>query len=704
MKELINILTLKEDKISLKILFLLIAISFAFSIGIRMIWVYQVSGNGDFVWNNEIMINTNDGYMFAEGARDIIAGFHQKLDSSRVGDSASMLTAFLYKILPIKFETLILYMPAVLGSLIVVPIILIGRALNFTMLGFFASLLGGIAWSYYHRTMVGYYDSDMLIIVLPLFILWSLILSVTHNKDKYLVFSTITTILYNLWYPGSYSLNIALLGMLIAYILIFDRKNEFNYKIVIFMGIAIAKISLPIQALLAITLYLFFNFYKNADKFIYYILGVVFLLVAFTGGIEPITKNLTYYIFRPETVSNTGESFKFFSVVQTVREAGSIPFETFANRISGHQVTFFLSTVGYILMAFRYRIMLLLLPMLGLGFLAYSGGLRFTIYAVPVNALGVAYLVFLATNSINKNFVKYGVISFLFALMIYPNIKHIMGYTVPTVFNKEEVKILDKLKSIADREDYVLSWWDYGYPIRYYADVKTFIDGGKHVGRDNYPVSFSLVYPQVESANMARLIAEYDENTGKKDSFLQQTLKEYNFKNIETFLQTIKSKKFKPHKKTVDIYYYLPLRMTQIYATVALFSYIDLHTGKRNFQPFFYQTTSFKDIGNKILLSNGIEINKINSTLKVGTQNIPISKFIITSYGFGNRLNKDVRELNPFGGVVVVYMKSYHRFMVMDTRTFNSTYIQLFVLENYDREFFEPVILNPLVKVYKLKI
>ena len=52
----------------------------------------------------------------------------------------------------------------------------------------------------------------------------------------------------------------------------------------------------------------------------------------------------------------------------------------------------------------------------------------------------------------------------------------------------------------------------------------------------------------------------------------------------------------------------------------------------------------------------------------------------------------------------VIYMKSYNKFLVLDKKMFNSLYIQLFVLENYDNKLFEPVILNPLSKIYKLKI
>ncbi len=85
--------------------------------------------------------------------------------------------------------------------------------------------------------------------------------------------------------------------------------------------------------------------------------------------------------------------------------------------------------------------------------------------------------------------------------VLYPNYKHIQSYKVPTVFNKDEVKVLNDLQSKTDREDYVISWWDYGYPIRYYADVKTLGDGGKHSGSVNFPLSFMLTHSQKRSCS-----------------------------------------------------------------------------------------------------------------------------------------------------------------------------------------------------------
>ncbi len=52
------------------------------------------------------MIISNDGYAFAEGARDMIAGFHQPNDLSYYGSSLSTLTYWLYKITPFLSKVL----------------------------------------------------------------------------------------------------------------------------------------------------------------------------------------------------------------------------------------------------------------------------------------------------------------------------------------------------------------------------------------------------------------------------------------------------------------------------------------------------------------------------------------------------------------------------------------------------------------------
>ncbi len=73
-------------------------------------------------------------------------------------------------------------MPAFFASLIVIPLVLIGQSINRIEVGFIAALVGSIAHSYYNRTMVGYYDTDLLNIVLPVVLLWSLIWAIKTSK------------------------------------------------------------------------------------------------------------------------------------------------------------------------------------------------------------------------------------------------------------------------------------------------------------------------------------------------------------------------------------------------------------------------------------------------------------------------------------------------------------------------------------------
>ncbi|MFT7004971.1 MAG: undecaprenyl-diphosphooligosaccharide--protein glycosyltransferase [Sulfurimonas sp.] len=695
-----------------------IVIAFIFSVAIRMIWVYQFGGYEAFMFNSQFMINTNDGYFWAEGARDLLSGISQDNDLSPITTAASQLTALFAYILPFSFESVIFYMPVVLSSLIVIPMILIAKSIDNLELGFIAALFASVAWSYYNRTMVGYYDTDMLNIVLPMFLLWSIIWAVKTNEDKYLLITAIDILVYRWWYPQSYSLELSFFTLILFYALVFDRKNLYNYKLLAIMMFAMLNIDGFIR--FPIVVFVFYAFkQENLQKYVYHVLAISVLAFFATGGFNPIWGQLKGYVFKDAIESSKdGLNLHFYSVMQTIREAGQIPFETFANRISGHTITLLLSIGGYIYLAYKHRIMLFGLPLIGLGFLALVGGLRFTIYAVPILAFGVAFLITQISLKMPTKKLKYlSMIAFTLAIL-YPNYKHIDSYKVPTVFNSDEVKVLDKLKNISDREDYVVSWWDYGYPIRYYADVKTLADGGKHSGSVNFPVSYMLSNQQEVSAKMARLDVEYTEKgfiTRKQNEDLNESEKikiftnieemttEYGFNDTNDFLLSLETD-IKLPKKTRNIYFYLPYRMLNIFPTVNVFSNINLMNGDKKTAPFFFMSRNFKETDKSIELGRGVSLNKEDNTITIGKSKIPLKRVISTFYDKNSELQKKIRLVNLGANFNLIYMADYKTFLVVDDAVYNSLYIQLMVLEEYDKSLFEQVITNPHAKVYKLKI
>ncbi len=734
----------KETKLTL----LYISIAFLFSVLMRLIWIYQFYGYEPFMFHGQFMINTNDGYIWAEGARDLLSGsstnpdaqnfydtFHQYNDLSPVSSAASQLTAFFAYLLPFSFESVIFYMPMFLGSLVVVPIILIAKNLKNLEMGFIAALLASIAWSYYNRTMVGYYDTDMLNIVLPVLLLWSIIWAINTNQDRYLIITALDILVYRWWYPQSYALEFSFFSLILLYTLIYDRKNLYNYKLLAIMMFAMMNIDGFIRLPIVIGIYYLFKF-EQVQKYVYHILGLAVFGFFLSGGFNPIWGKLQPYVFGNEVdVATKGFKLHFYAVMQTVREAGKIPFETFANRISGHTIVFFFSLIGYGWLSYRHKSMLLGLPLVGLGFLAWFGGLRFTIYAVPVLALGMGFLITelsrvafykgeaKATHPNGNNgraalAVSKIVMILLTLAVLSPNIKHIIEYKVPTVFTHNEVKVLDRLSKSVSREDYVVSWWDYGYPIRYYSDVKTLVDGGKHGGSVNFPVSYILTNSQEKAAKMARLDVEYTEKTfafqkeHKQEivdknltifSNIEQMTKEYGYDDTNDFLLSLETD-IKLPKKTRDIYLYLPFRMLNIYPTVKVFSNLDLMSGMKYKRPFFYMSKNYKQVKNILHLGNGISLNLQTKELSLGSKKVKIRRFVTTVYDREQKLRKKVDLIDFSSNISLIYMKNYNTFLVLDEATYNSLFIQLMVLEEYDKNLFEAVELTPHAKVYKLKI
>jgi len=686
-------------------------LAYIFSIVVGFIWVYQFWGYEPFMWNDQFMINTNDGYFWAEGARDIIAGFHQKNDLSPVNNSLPILTAFLYKILPFSFETIIFYMSRFLASLVVIPVILIAKELKELETGFIAALLSSIAFSYYNRTLVGYYDTDMLNIVLPVFLLWSLIGALTTKKNYFLLLTVFDILAYRAWYPQSYALEFSFWALIGVYVLYkkYKQKEDISYEIALLTIMMLAMIQLHWGVrLVAITVFYIAFLKEKAQSYLWYIFLTAIGLFFLSGGFDPIWGQLKKYIFKEEIKTNKDElQLHFFTVMQTVREAGKISFEMFANRISGHMSIFFLSLIGYGWLLWRYRVMLLSLPLVGLGFLAWFGGLRFTIYAIVPLAFGMGFLIMEATKFFQIKLFKMIFVSAAVLLILAPNLYHVWIYRVPTVFVKEEVKVLDQLKHIASREDYVVSWWDYGYPIRYYSDVKTLIDGGKHSGEDNYLVSYLLSTNQKDAAKLARFDVEYTERKYSlkfnRPVVAQMTL-DNNFTDVNDFLLSLED--IKPPKKTRDIYLYLPLRMISIFPTIMRFSNLDVMSAEIVRKPFFLFTKNFVQVPNKIIaLAQGIktQFDLQNATLEIKNKVFPVKEFILTKYNKEGKLEVKREELHPDGVLNVIYMQQNNQFLFLDNDMLNSTFIQLFVLEAYDKTLYEPIILSPLAKVYRLK-
>lgn len=745
-----------------------ILIAYAFSLLCRFYWVVWASSFEPFYFNGELMINSNDGYAFAEGARDMIAGFHQPNDLSYFDSPLSALTYYIYELTPFSFESIILYMSAFFSSLIVLPLVLIGSLYQQKFMGFLAALFASIAVSYYNRTMIGYYDTDMLVTVLPCFFVYFLMRLIIKKDFLSLIALPLLMSFYLWYYPSSYTLNVALMGLFLLYTLVFHRKDKLFFMALIFMIIALSPIAWYYELALLALLFALFVFKNDFFKPVLLgILGALALILLFlSGGLEPILYQLQFYIFKSDASADFSKGFVYFNVSKTIQEASQIDISTFARRISSSELAFIFSIAGLLLLFKRHKSMILFLPLLALGFLALFGGLRFTIYAVPAMALGLAYFcVFIGEKILNFNAFKelslYTATSLILALLALAffalflseltfeffvlfaggffallllkfrllkaacfvaifslsflslgfALAHIYDYKASTVLTNAEVKSLDKLKSIAKPEDYAITWWDYGYALRYYSDVKTLVDGGKHLGRDNFFPSFVLVNDENSSANMARLSVEYTEKSFSKPpgkeggDLLKAMMKDYNQSNEFLFFESLKDKNFIiKEPKTRDVYLYMPARMAAIFSTVASFSKIDLSTGELN-QPFIFSTALALASEPQIALSNGFLIENDFKSLLIGDRKLAINSIYEISSVEKGEFKSIVLDKNAKYFVFILKENFVYpmQFIIMDKSMFQSAFVQMFFLNRFDKDLFELVINDKHGKVFRLK-
>jgi len=350
---------------------------------------------------------------------------------------------------------------------------------------------------------------------------------------------------------------------------------------------------------------------------------------------------------------------------------------------------------------FRHKQFIVALPLIGVGVFSLIGGLRFTVYAVPIAAISFVYLSFVVGKLLFKEnkIAKYVFIILATLAMLYPNIKHIEGYLVPTVLNKAEVNDLVRLNAISSKKDYTLTWWDYGYPIWYYSDTNTLIDGGKHT-HDNYIISkllFSTSPQQV--ANLSKLAIEtyVDSNY----SLVADTI--FKDKNPKSLLNSLKNKEYILPKKTRDIYLYMPYRMLNIFPTVGVFGNLNLKTGKKERNIIFYPTVAIQQSGRQTVFQNGIIFDAAKGTIKLGKSLQKVYRF--DQVKLDNKANPKVETtlMHLDGTLCVVNLQSYNKVIIMDRETYNSTYVQMFMLGKYDKNLFELVVSSAYSKIYKVK-
>jgi hypothetical protein len=645
-----------------------IIISYIFNILLRYILYLQIYNDSSIFYNGEIIpIWTPDASLYGFYAKQLLSGVIYPFTSEYI---PAYLIYYLVKITGFSLENVLFFAPAFLSSLIVIPIILIAKIYNLENIGFLSTLFGASFVSYYYRTHLGYFDTDLLNLFFPMFSIYFLI-KYTHTKYiKYILYALIWLLLFYFWYHSSLMIIISIVFTFLVYLYLFDDEIDRKY---IFLGTILSIIFLYIFGFLSIDRVLDY-LSKNNDILI--------------QGLD-------------------GNRLVFNSALKYVAEAQSIGFDMFVKRVSGNFIYFIISIFGYVYLVLKYRSFLLTFPLIFISFLSIQAGLRFTIYAVPILAFSLVYGINLIFNFIlvkwgefNKKISNLAV--YIFTMFIVLNsTSNLVRYNLrlePFYFsNSSDINALKKLDRVSSQKDFIVAPWDYGWPLWYYADISTIVDNGNGYAEDKYITSKILLS---DSNTFVRNSTLFFINRYKRDSnspILQSFLKEYpisyfdKFNNIDFNISSIDRDSFILLHKDM---------LTQTYRAIENSSNFNLSSGERH-KSNLYNIFFLKEIfsGNMLL--------RTDTRFK-----IDLEKGMIISSNF--RENARAKEIVILNGDKIEFRKKYNTkndiyiliqdrvVLVMNRKLFNSFLVQALFLNNYDRKMFREVSKSENLKILKV--
>jgi asparagine N-glycosylation enzyme membrane subunit Stt3 len=154
------------------------------------------------------------------------------------------LTAFTYKFVnlfaKVPLTTVAFWLPAFIGSLVVIPAYLFVRRITNDYGGITAAILAATAPAYFSHNFAGFFTTEMFNVLLPLLIVWFFVESIRannmRNRSIFIVLSALILYIFSLsWFGWIYSfyliIGVAIVYLIVSHLLKFEtikKRSDYN--------------------------------------------------------------------------------------------------------------------------------------------------------------------------------------------------------------------------------------------------------------------------------------------------------------------------------------------------------------------------------------------------------------------------------------------------------------------------------------------
>lgn len=505
-----------------------ISVTIGLAFAMRML-EWPAWNDPEYRLGSEWLLATHDTYHWVAGAEGFNFG---------VGHPMSEMLRLMASALGTYPAAVAFWFPAVLSSLVAGIVAAWVWALGSLEAGVVAGLLTSMAPGFLARTLLGFYDTDLVTLFFPLSMTlapasWAMRYMLVPNMllkqlaavvdpavARRIFGDAVRTPHFGNPLRWQWVLVLGLSGVLSWWTQewhsVFPYLIRYNAALLFGMSLFLAPrgrrrllllgaLAYALPALcgpwgfaLSVILILVVGRFPRGRKFFtdWRVLALLWIAVAFLmvhGEIlTTIVDHVNAYLKHEGDVGRGGTSSIIFpSVAQSIIEVQDLsPRAVFAYFHPWTEAAM-AGVLGFLVVLWRRPGALFLLPLAALGLLSMKLGGRMVMFGAPVVAMGVTLPAFwIVRRMLTARLRGAGaglVTSFLVgAILIVPFLDLIPAMSQGSMINRRHAEALSRIRTMTPEDAMVWLWWDWGYAAHHFARRNTIADGAQHEGARLY--------------------------------------------------------------------------------------------------------------------------------------------------------------------------------------------------------------------------
>lgn len=460
--------------------------------------------NPEYRLGSEWLLATHDAYHWVAGAE----GF-----GHAVGHPMAVMLRGMADLLGTYPAAVAFWFPALLSCFVAVIVYAWVWALGSMEAGVAAGLLTSLAPGFLARTLLGYYDTDLVTLFFPLLMTLA---------------------------PACWAMRYMLLPQLIL------------KKLIVGSGLAAARRlwgSSLAYALPTLGGPLFFGFsallmtagWTRARQMYRlrqwlcrpWVLILLWLGVGslFLSGelLQTITHQLSLYMKKAEVSGGSGALALIYppagQALTEVQDLGLLAVLAYFH--PWHEAAA-LGLLGFVWVIFRRPGALFLLPLAALGLLSTKMGGRMVMFGAPIVAVGLTlplyWMLQRLLRKLRPNVTGILTSALLLALLVAPFVNIIPAMSQGPMINRRHAEMLSRAQTVVPKDATLWLWWDWGYAAHHFAHRLTIADGARNAGA---PLYLSAAVLGTDNPRFARQLIRYTSQFAKgRDPFDEEVASE----------------------------------------------------------------------------------------------------------------------------------------------------------------------------------